>query len=310
MFCALMRNSVRCCLSKNKMPKKNVEVNVMFKLILGLALVLLAIYIFKTKLEGSKLERIGVYVAIIGILIAIIGVAEPKVEKDNKLGNSSDENIQSDENNGKNDKTENISEKPIVEENNEPSVDLSTDETNKSETSTKVETNNESESENNTNNVLPEPTVPDISQSSQPVPIRKLILKSSSANYNISQTEFDPRGKIYTNVIRLDSSATNGIGYRGKLELYTERKYSTFSCSFVPEANYSTNSGAGAYIEIYKDDVLAYTSDLITYKTISIEVNLDIQDVQYLKIKIINVNKNYPYMANADTLLCNAYVIE
>ena len=154
------------------------------------------------------------------------------------------------------------------------------------------------------------PTEPELPKEPQPVPIKKLILKSSSESYNISQTEFDPRGKMYTNVIRLDSSAINGIGYRGKLELYTERKYSTFSCSFVPEANYSTNSGAGAYIEIYKDDVLAYTSDLITYKTTAIDVNLDIQNVEYLKIKIINVNKNYPYMANADTLLCNAYVME
>lgn len=144
----------------------------------------------------------------------------------------------------------------------------------------------------------------------EPVSIKTLILKSSSENYNISQTEYDPRGKMYTNVIRLSSSATNGIVFKGKLELYIERKYSTFSCSFVPESNYSTNSGAGAYIEIYKDDVLAYTSNLITYKTTSIDVNLDIQNVEYLKVKIINVNKNHPYMANADTLLCNAYVTE
>jgi len=147
-------------------------------------------------------------------------------------------------------------------------------------------------------------------QSFAPVPIKSIIMKSSSNHYNFSTTEYDPRGKMYTNVVYLYSSATNGIGYNGKLELYTEKKYSTFKCTFVPEANYSTNSGAGAYVEIYKDGILAYTSELITYKTTGIDVSLDIRNTEYLKIKLINVNPKYPYMAYADTLLCDAYVIK
>ncbi len=153
-------------------------------------------------------------------------------------------------------------------------------------------------------------TEPYIPQEPQPVPIKSLIMKKASTHYNISQTEFDPRGKMYNNVICLYSSATNGIGSNGRLELYTERKFSTFNCTFIPQADYSTNSGAGAYIEIYKDDVLSYTSDLITYRTTAIDVNLDIRNTEYLKIKIINVNKNHPYMAYADTLICDAYVME
>ncbi len=145
-------------------------------------------------------------------------------------------------------------------------------------------------------------------QSYGPMPIKSIVMKSASSHYNFSANERDPRGKMYTNVVYLYSSAINGIGYNGKLELYTERKYSTFTCTLVPESNYSTNSGAGAYIEIYKDGILAYTSDLITYKTTGIDVNLDIRYTEYLQIKIINVNSSYPYMAHADTLLCDAYV--
>ncbi len=269
--------------------------------------VLIGVLIHAIKNKSLNLPEIiiGVTAAILSVLLAFLSNGDRKENKENTLNiSSTDSAITTTVDNDKIVSSENSNE-PTTEWTTEQNNSSSAESVNNSET---AQTPQDSTSTEIT--ITTKPTESDTPQQPQPIPIKTLILKSSSESYNISQTEFDPRGKMYTNVIRLDSSAVNGIGYRGKLELYTERKYSTFSCSFVPEANYSTNSGAGAYIEIYKDDVLAYTSDLITYKTTAIDVNLDIQNVEYLKIKIINVNKNYPYMANADTLLCNAYVME
>lgn len=269
--------------------------------------VLIGVLIHAIKNKSLNLPEIiiGVTAAILSVLLAFLFNGDRKENKENTLNiSSTDSAITTTVDNDKIVSSENSNE-PTTEWTTEQNNSSSAESVNNSET---AQTPQDSTSKEIT--IMTKPTESDTPQQPQPIPIKTLILKSSSESYNISQTEFDPRGKMYTNVIRLDSSAVNGIGYRGKLELYTERKYSTFSCSFVPEANYSTNSGAGAYIEIYKDDVLAYTSDLITYKTTAIDVNLDIQNVEYLKIKIINVNKNYPYMANADTLLCNAFVME
>ena len=269
--------------------------------------VLIGVLIYAIKNKSLNLPEIiiGVIAAILSVLLAFLFNGDRKENKENTLNiSSTDSAITTTVDNNKIVSSENSNE-PTTECTTEQNNSSSAESVNNSET---AQTPQDSTSIEIT--ITTKPTESDTPQQPQPIPIKTLILKSSSESYNISQTEFDPRGKMYTNVIRLDSSAVNGIGYRGKLELYTERKYSTFSCSFVPEADYSTNSGAGAYIEIYKDDVLAYTSDLITYKTTAIDVNLDIQNVEYLKIKIINVNKNYPYMANADTLLCNAFVME
>lgn len=272
-------------------------------------LTLIGVLIHSIKNKAMNLPEIiiGVTAAILSILLACLFNGNIKDDNDTSTNNLiPSSSILTTDTTSTTEPTKNTAESVADATTGESSSSVESINNNKENVST-------SQDITNTNETVPpesNPTEPELPKEPQPVPIKKLILKSSSENYNISQTEFDPRGKIYTNVIRLDSSAVNGIGYRGKLELYTERKYSTFSCSFVPEANYSTNSSAGAYIEIYKDDVLAYTSDLITYKTTAIDVNLDIQNVEYLKIKIINVNKNYPYMANADTLLCNAYVME
>ena len=269
--------------------------------------VLIGVLIHAIKNESLNLPEIiiGVTAAILSVLLAFLFNGDRKENKENTLNiSSTDLAITTTVDNDKIVSSENSNE-PTTEWTTEQNNSSSAESVNNSETAQTPQDLTSTEI-----TITTKPTESDTPQQPQPIPIKTLILKSSSESYNISQTEFDPRGKMYTNVIRLDSSAVNGIGYRGKLELYTERKYSTFSCSFVPEANYSTNSGAGAYIEIYKDDVLAYTSNLITYKTTAIDVNLDIQNVEYLKIKIINVNKNYPYMANADTLLCNAFVME
>ena len=269
--------------------------------------VLIGVLIHAIKNKSLNLPEIiiGVTAAILSVLLAFLFNGDRKENKENTLNiSSTDSAITTTVDNDKIVSSGNSNE-PTTEWTTEQNNSSSAESVNNSET---AQTPQDSTSTEIT--ITTKPTESDTPQQPQPIPIKTLILKSSSESYNISQTEFDPRGKMYTDVIRLDSSAVNGIGYRGKLELYTERRYSTFSCSFVPEANYSTNSGAGAYIEIYKDDVLAYTSDLITYKTTAIDVNLDIQNVEYLKIKIINVNKNYPYMANADTLLCNAFVME
>lgn len=92
------------------------------------------------------------------------------------------------------------------------------------------------------------------------------------------------------------------------IEFYTGKEYSTFSCEIVPEAEYSTTKGYGGRIKIYSDDNLIYTSEVITYKTTSIKVKLDISNTDYLKIKIENVTPGGMASAHADTLLVNPYV--
>lgn len=264
----------------------------------------LAFYVYKKRQSQSELiARIGIYISAIGVVVAaLVGLLTVTI------------NINDDR-------------KPIIDvttatENRatdtEGYIQPTTDKPTESDTeytnisNTEYTDTTEMDSPVEMNDTLPptEPLESDTQQSLQQTTLKSLILKSSSKHYNLSQTEFDPRGKMYTNVIYLYSSASNGIGFNGELEFYTDSEYSTLTCTLVPEADFSTNEGAGAYIEIYKDDVLAYTSDLITYKTNAININLDIRDSEYLQIKVININPNHPYMANADILICDAFVTE
>ena len=149
---------------------------------------------------------------------------------------------------------------------------------------------------------------PDTEPPVQKTPWKSIVIKNSSEDYYFSQFEYDPRGEMYTNPIYFYSSATNLIGSNGKMELYTGGKYTKLTCTLVPEAEFTAGKGEGAYFEFYKDNVLCYTSELITYKTIGIDVVLDISGAEYVQIKVINVNPNDPFMAHADVLVCDAFV--
>lgn len=178
---------------------------------------------------------------------------------------------------------------------------------------TETETTNvstEKPSETIASTTLPEETEVDTESPAEQTSWESILMKTSGSYYTFSKTAYDPRGNMYTNVIYLYSSATQTGGRNGKLELYTAKKYNTLSCSIVPQYDFTTKDGTGAYIEIYNDDILSYTSDLITYKTNALDIDLDISGTEYVQLKIINVNPKYPYMANADVLICDPYVSE
>lgn len=271
---------------------------------LAVLVLCLSFYVYKKRQNQSEMSvRIGIYISAIGVVVAVlVGIMTITM------------NIKNDRKPISNVTTTTDQRAIVTEEYTYQSTDKPTE--NNTEFSETLyydysDTTEINSLEGNNDSLLQtEPLQTDTPQSTPHTPLKSLILKSSSKHYNLSQTEYDPRGKMYTNVIYLYSSATNGIGYNGKLELYTEKKYSTLNCSLVPQADFSTNDGAGAYVEIYKDDLLSYTSDLITYKTNALDIDLDIRGTDYLQIKVINVNPNHPYMANADILICDAFVEE
>lgn len=142
-------------------------------------------------------------------------------------------------------------------------------------------------------------------ESYAPIPISRLFYTGDS--YNFCDTAFDPHKNSYSNALHLYNHLTNLIGYVGEIELYTKRQYSTFTCNIVPEKDFSTDKKAGSIIKIYKDDNLEFVSNIITYKTNPIPVELDIRNTEYLKITIENVGPNYP-VPYVDTLICDAFV--
>ena len=121
------------------------------------------------------------------------------------------------------------------------------------------------------------------------------------------ETEWDPRNVLYTNVLYLISHLSNTGYHGGQIEVFTNKQYSTFSCTIVPEADFTTSSNSGSMIKIYGDGELLYTSELITYKTSGVNVNIDITNVEYLEINIENIYRGI-YPAHADTLICDPYV--
>ena len=292
----------------------------MVKFILGLALVLLAltvllfaVYIFKKKPEGHKLDRIAVYVTIIGVLITIIGIVYPMVDKDNKPISSGGETIQSDENNDTDKKTENNLEKPIVEENNEPPMDSSTKEANKSDTSIKNEKNNESESEDNTNNVLPEPTDSIISgqQEEQRKTVSLYETKTYSFDGNITREEVlsDPRGNNYNDAYLFGGeyyTLNTGGGKYDKpfIEKYIGGEYDSFTATIVPYKTFDKyGKDIQAKINIYADSELVYTSNIISKTMEQEKIALSVSEVKYLKIELVPATELKSYFNQYSVVL-------
>lgn len=140
----------------------------------------------------------------------------------------------------------------------------------------------------------------------KPVHLSKLIA-TNGKGYLFADTAKDPRNGIYTDVLYMNSSAKNLVYSGGQIEVFTNKQYSSFKCKIVPEAGFTTANNSGSMIKIYGDDVLLFTSDLITYKTMGVDVNIDITGVEYLEIKIENISTK-SYSVYADTLLCDPYV--
>ena len=65
-------------------------------------------------------------------------------------------------------------------------------------------------------------------------------------------------------------------------EYYTQGSYNVLSMKVAPYIYTGENSKA--YIEVYADDVLVYTSPTITRKTQPFVCEVDIEDAQYINI--------------------------
>lgn len=93
------------------------------------------------------------------------------------------------------------------------------------------------------------------------------------------------------------------------IEQYTGGKYSRFKAIIIPHEEMDEyNNGCGAVVTIYADDRLIYTSPTITRKGTSVNVDLDISGVQYLKIQVKPTSSLESYENKYTIILADAKV--
>lgn len=122
-----------------------------------------------------------------------------------------------------------------------------------------------------------------------PVSVKALKV-TRGESYRYTAQVKDPRGNTYDDVLCLDYEFVGWSMKHGWLELYTGKSYSRFCCTIVPEENFDTgiiSDSEGARIIIYGDDKQIYASDPINYRTEGISVELDIQEISYLRIEVV-----------------------
>lgn len=102
----------------------------------------------------------------------------------------------------------------------------------------------------------------------------------------------DPRGNTYSNayVFWAEYSTLNtGSGYYDKpyLEKYLGGMYDEFTMKIIPSKDFDKyNKSIVAVVKIYADEKLIYTSNSITRKTDCEEINISVDNVNYLKIEL------------------------
>lgn len=125
----------------------------------------------------------------------------------------------------------------------------------------------------------------------EPVSLEKeILLNSSNWAWNDGEPK-DPFGNDYStckNYVILDYSSWNGVDYYGEFRLY--QQYSRLTGQIAPYIDIGEN--ATAYIQVFADDELIYTSPTVSRKTDAFTFDLDITGCEYLKIVI-----NVPYDA-------------
>ncbi len=119
-------------------------------------------------------------------------------------------------------------------------------------------------------------------------------------NWNTGSSR-DPFGNDYStksNYITFDSR--NGMEwessfhtYNAYAEYYIDGKFKTVSGVLAPNNN--AREGATAYLQIYADDLLIFTSPYITRKTEPFDFNVDISGAKYLKLCITLENDGSNY---------------
>ena len=124
------------------------------------------------------------------------------------------------------------------------------------------------------------------------VPLSETKTFSEQPNITIEDLASDPWDNPHNNVYvfwgEYYTLNTGGSGFdQPYIEKYLGGEYKNFSATIIPHKEFDEyNKGVEAVIKVYADDKLAYTSDNITRKTKSKEINLSVEGTDYLKIEL------------------------
>ena len=150
----------------------------------------------------------------------------------------------------------------------------------------------ESANNNNDDTQKPQNTISEQENTIKTIPLYETKTYLQEGSITREEITSDPRGNTYSNayVFWAEYSTLNtGGGYYDKpyLEKYLGGKYSNLSLKIIPYKDFDKyNKNVEAYIKIYADEKLIYTSASIMRKTDYEEVNLSIEDVDYLRIEL------------------------
>ena len=263
-------------------------------------LTLIGVLIHSIKKKSINLPEIiiGVTAAILSVLLAFTFNGETKGNNETSLNNSNTESaILTSDGNDKTESTANSNES-TSEQASEESNTSYTESVNESENDTQSSTDNtDDERQNQTTE-----NSSDQENKTKIVPLSETKTYLQEGSITREEITSDPRGNTYSNAYVFWAeyfTLNTGGGYYDKpyLEKYLGGKYSDLSLKIIPYKDFDKyNKNVEAYVKIYADEKLIYTSANITRKTDCEEVNLSIEDVNYLRIEL-----------NAGTDLTNYY---
>ena len=151
-----------------------------------------------------------------------------------------------------------------------------------------------------TGSTPPESTGPEVLPSTVSLSTLPPANHAGCPNWNTGSSR-DPFGNDYStksNYITFDSR--NGMEwessfhtYNAYAEYYVDGKFKSVSGVLAPNSN--TKEGATAYLQIYADDLLIFTSPYVTRKTEPFDFSVDISGAKYLKLCITLENDGSNY---------------
>lgn len=141
----------------------------------------------------------------------------------------------------------------------------------------------------------------DVDNTNSPIPLEELPITASNG-YDIEESKADPRDEVNTNVVVLEYF----------VEFYTGKLFSKFTATIDPTDYFDTSKYAGTQLIIKGDEKIIYESPTITYKTDDLEIELDVENVDYLSFELeyVGGEEFSDYYDADDILICNAYLHE
>lgn len=124
----------------------------------------------------------------------------------------------------------------------------------------------------------------------EPVALYNLKLYGSFDRLSIAN---DSHGNMHTDAFDIYS-----------LEYELANNYSKLNFKVSPKEDFPKSSSSGAYLKIYADEKLVYTSKKITYKTDEFTVSVNVKNVKYISIEKETSSSAY----YQDVLIYDAYL--